>query len=184
MAYLGIDQSLNGTGLCLISDDGKVLRLETVDPGGLRGVERLAFVKARAQALLGLDVRFVANEGYSYDSVGRVFELGEMGGVLKLLVHEHGIGLTTVAPSALKKFATGKPSADKAAMLKAAREAGVQPDDDNQADAFFLAEVARQFHLGDSIPTSRARLEVVHTLHQPKTKKPVRKLRRLVTNAM
>ena len=31
MTYLGVDQSLNATGICVISDEGSVLRLWTVE---------------------------------------------------------------------------------------------------------------------------------------------------------
>lgn len=182
--YLGIDQSLNATGLWLITLEGGLVDRATVDPEHRKGVERLAFVKNRAQSFLAHgEVKFVAFEGYSYNSVGRVFELGEVGGVLKLLMFEQGINFVVVPPASLKKFAVGNASAEKTAMIEAAKQAGADVADDNQADAFFLAMIARHVHSGEH-PTGRARLEVIHQLRQPEAKKPGRRIRRLVKNIL
>ena len=183
LMYLGIDQSLNATGLCLVDDQGMVRESETVDPGKLRDVERLAFVKARVTSLLRRGAKFVAFEGYSYNSVGRVFELGEVGGVLRLVVFESGLKYVVLPPASLKKFATGNPEAEKEAMVDAAKEAGFNASDDNQADAFFLAQVARHYHLETS-PRKREQLEVLHALRFPKLKKPARRIRRIIKNAI
>ena len=180
--YLGIDQSLTATGLCLLAADGSVETLETVDPEKRRGPSRLAFVKTRTEALLERRVIFVAMEGYSYNSTGRVFQLGEVGGVLQLLVHEHRVPLATVAPAALKKFATGNPSAAKEDMVTAAKAAGAKAQDDNQADAFFLAQIAHCMGTG-KLPEKRSQLEVLHRLKNPKVK-TVRRIRKLVKHAL
>jgi crossover junction endodeoxyribonuclease RuvC len=181
--YLGIDQSLNATGLCRLHAQGQVEHGETVDPGKRREAARLAYVKSRVAPLLGPAVLFVAFEGYSYNSVGRVFELGEVGGVLRLLVFEHEVAYVVVPPVSLKKFATGNVSAEKEDMVAAAKYAGFVTDDDNQADAFFLAQIARCFHL-ELAPPNRAQLEVLHSLRSPKLKKPARRIRRLVKNSL
>lgn len=181
--YAGIDQSLNGTGLCLRDADGVVHTAQTIDPGKLRDVQRLAYVKARVMSFLSDRVKFVAFEGYSYNSVGRVFELGEIGGVLRLLVHEHGLPYVVIPPLVLKKFATGNPAADKEDMVSFARQAGFAARDDNQADAFFLAEIARCHHL-ELAPPNRAQLEVLHSIRSPKVKKPARRVRRLTKNSI
>lgn len=174
--FLGIDQSLNGTGLCLLTAEGAVTHLETVRPGSRRGVERLAFVKSRVVRLLDANIAFVGIEGYAYDSVGRVFELGEIGGVLRLCVHENQCSYVDVAPSSLKKFATGNAAAKKDAMQRAAEAEGVHVADDNQADAYFLALVARHLRMGVS-SAPRARMEVIYRLQNPLKKAPVRRIR-------
>lgn len=48
------------------------------------------------------------------------------------------VAVIEVNVSALKKFATGKGNADKAAMIEAARDHGFDTDDDNEADAYLL----------------------------------------------
>lgn len=181
--FLGIDQSLNATGLCLVDADGRPTHGETVTPAPRKGAERLAYVKACAMRCLARGVKFVALEGYAYNSVGRVFELGEVGGVLRLLVFEHGLAYVIVAPASLKKFATGNPEAEKTEMVAAAVRVGFAAEDDNQADAFFLAQIARAHHLGLT-PNVRAQLEVLHSLRNPKKKPAARRVRRTVRNAI
>jgi crossover junction endodeoxyribonuclease RuvC len=181
--YVGIDQSLNGTGLCLRDANDIVHATQTVDSGKLRDVERLAYVKARVTSFLSDRVKFVAFEGYSYNSVGRVFELGEIGGVLRLLVHEHRLSYVVIPPASLKKFATGNPRAEKEDMVEAAQRAGFDTEDDNQADAFFLSQIARCHHL-ELAPPNRAQLEILHSIRSPKTKKPARRIRRLAKNSI
>jgi Holliday junction resolvasome RuvABC endonuclease subunit len=178
--FLGVDQSLRGTGLCLLSAEGRVSHLSTVETGDLRGAERLAFIRARVDAVLGSGVLMVAMEGYAYHSVGAVFELGEIGGVLKLLAWDRGINPVVVPPASLKKYATGNSQADKAAMIAAARAAGVPvPDDgDDQADAFFLADVALHLHTKQP-PRGRARMEVLRQLSHPPARGSRPRVRRL-----
>ena len=47
-------------------------------------------------------------EDYSFGSTGKVFHIAENAGLLKYKLWEVGIPFTTIAPSAIKKFATGK----------------------------------------------------------------------------
>ena len=181
MGFLGIDQSLNATGICRIDVDANVIALATVTPDGLRDGQRLAFIK-RAVASMASVVEFAAIEGYSYDSVGRVFELGEIGGVIKVLLVEANIPYVVVPPVLVKKFATGTATAGKPAMMLAARAMGAHIADDNQADAFFLAHIARAY--SQKTARRRCEMEVIHTLSHPQPKKIRRRLRRLVNAAI
>ena len=181
--FLGIDQSLNGTGLCVLTDVGRLVVSATVTPDELRDGERLVFVKTAVASVLA-GVTFAALEGYSYGSVGRVFELGEMGGVIKVLLIEHKIPFVVVPPVLLKKFATGTTYATKDAMLSAALNRGHDfGDADDQADAFFLARVALAYT--SNAPTHRCEMDVLRTLRNPpKDKKTKRRARRLIKNAI
>lgn len=183
MTFLGIDQSLNATGICRLSQDGSVQILATINPEGRLDAQRLVFIK-RAVATFAVSVTFAAIEGYSYDSVGRVFELGEIGGTIKTLLVELGIDFVVVPPVQLKKFATGTTYASKEIMTEAARQANVPVgDDDNQADAFFLARIARAYGVtADHL--RRCELEVIHALRNPTPKKMGRRARRLVKSAI
>lgn len=55
-------------------------------------------------------------EDYSMGSKGRVFHIAENTGVLKYRFFQFHIPFTTVPPTVIKKFATGKGNADKARM--------------------------------------------------------------------
>ncbi|WP_248842750.1 crossover junction endodeoxyribonuclease RuvC [Lysobacter antibioticus] len=50
----------------------------------------------------------------------------------------HAIPYQGVPVGTIKKFATGKGNADKAAMIEAAKRWGHRPEDDNEADALAL----------------------------------------------
>lgn len=51
---------------------------------------------------------------------------------------EQGIAYQGVPVGTIKRFATGKGNADKAAMIAALRERGFSPTDDNEADAIAI----------------------------------------------
>jgi Holliday junction resolvasome RuvABC endonuclease subunit len=55
-------------------------------------------------------------EGYSMGSKGRVFDIAENTGIFKHSAWRFGIDVITVAPTAIKKFATGKGNANKEKM--------------------------------------------------------------------
>jgi crossover junction endodeoxyribonuclease RuvC len=184
VVFVGVDQSLNGTGLCLLDDEGQLVKLETVDPGGLRRGARLSYIKRHLESLLETgEVVAACREGYSYGSVGRVFELGEVGGLIELFFYEQEIDLQIVAPTALKKFATGNSSAPKDMMMRIAENSGAPVRSDDEADAFFLARVA--YHLETGVqPDTRAAMEVLKQLRSPSLKPPKRRLRKIVPDAL
>jgi Holliday junction resolvasome RuvABC endonuclease subunit len=61
-------------------------------------------------------------EGYSMGSKGRVFDIAEATSVLKYRLFKDGISYTAIAPTAVKKFATGKGNANKLVMADAFKE--------------------------------------------------------------
>lgn len=180
MTFVGIDQSLNASGVCVISDEGAVQTLLTVEhpTGGAIDVKLLNIRRAVISAISGAS--FAAMEGYSYDSVHRAFDLGEVAGTVKVAMLEHGVGYTVVPPVTLKLYATGLSHASKEDVIAAAKAEGVDPSNDNEADAFFLARLARDFAQGTA--KKRREMEAVHSLRQSasgKQRKPARRVRRI-----
>jgi len=164
MGYLGIDQSLRATGICRLADDGRAVATATVGTTGLTDGPRLLFIQRAIAAQLD-GVTFAALEGYSYHSINQPFKLGEIGGVVKVLLCERAIPYVVVPPILVKMYATGRATAKKRDMLKAASLDGFTTRDDNQADAFFLAQIARAYALDNA--THRCQLDVIHTLRHP-----------------
>lgn len=68
---------------------------------------------------MGPPVPEVYIEDYSFGSKGRVFNLAENCGLLKHKLWEVGYKYHVVAPTVIKKFATGKGNSDKEAMYEA-----------------------------------------------------------------
>lgn len=74
---------------------------------------------------------------------GQAFSIGELGGVIKLMLHMNKIPYTDVPPTVLKKFVTGKGTAMKDdIMLHVYKKWGWTAPDNNQADAYGLARMA------------------------------------------
>lgn len=164
--YLGIDQSLRSSGVAVLSGAQEVLFNGTVTPGKLTGVHRLACIRDAIRDVLASEpgICFAALEGYAYDvGAGRVFELGEVGGAMKLVLHDAGIPFVVVPPASLKQFVAGSGSATKEQMRQAVlKKWGLDIEQNDECDAYGLAQVARSVHLNTG--STRAELEVLKKL--------------------
>jgi Holliday junction resolvasome RuvABC endonuclease subunit len=61
-------------------------------------------------------------EDYSFASTGRVFHIAENMGLLKYKLFKNDLHYNLLAPSQIKKFATGKGNANKEKMIEAFKE--------------------------------------------------------------
>ena len=59
---------------------------------------------------------YILIEDYAFAAKGRVFNLAENCGLLKYMLYKKDYKFSTVAPSVIKKYATGKGNANKEAM--------------------------------------------------------------------
>lgn len=174
MRVVGLDLSLTATGLC--GTDGSAARTIAVKS---RGVKRL--VELRDAVLRGCWtdgdyggwwVDLVVIEGYSMGgqrgSAGIGQALGELGGVVRVALHENGLTWVDVPPASLKKFATGKGNANKVAMATAATRAGYDgPDDDNAIDAWWLRQMGLYAACDTAgTDTAAAAHDVAHTAYR------------------
>jgi Holliday junction resolvasome RuvABC endonuclease subunit len=167
MAFIGIDQALQKTGVCVLRE-GNDADLYLVQPRKLSGPARLAYIRDAVRDILwDQPIQFGAIENGSFNSEGQLFSLGGVNGALQVLLWENHIGFAHVAPSQLKKFLTKKSGAQKEWMMEAATEfLGRAITEDNLADAVGLARIARATQLEDV--TTRAQAEVVHKLQTSK----------------
>jgi crossover junction endodeoxyribonuclease RuvC len=180
----GIDQSARHTGVCILDEAGTIKCLQLIEPKKLKDHLRLAFVRKELNELLEpYELHAAVMEGYSYNSTNKKFTLGEIGSVTKLAIYDAGAELFIAAPKQLKKFVTGRGSADKDGVINHIRHQwGEEITDDNLADAYGLAQIAREITWPTS--TRRYQLDVVKTI----TKKTLKKRRsrgiKLVRNAI
>jgi hypothetical protein len=156
VVILAIDQSLKGTGLCVLDngtlEHSSVIRFETAD---------FANVASILGTILGLIEKYnpqiIVMEDYAYEARGNRFtQLVELGGILKfeffklgyLTGHEEILQgnkvLLIQTQSAMKKFCLGDGSTkkDTGYLLKVLQRIKVQFDDDNKADAYMHAYMA------------------------------------------
>lgn len=171
MIYIGIDQSLSNTGICVL---GKQTELYAISPKS-KGVERLKEIKESIFWLI-MDIMcdnpeediIVVREGYSYGSKGHLFELGELGGAIDLAIIEavefssceHGQCIEyTIPVTSWKKFIFGKGNVkkDTTYLLKVLKKTGREFDSDDKADAYMIAscfKAWREITVGETSPST------------------------------
>jgi crossover junction endodeoxyribonuclease RuvC len=176
-AVMGIDPSLAAFAWATCSEEpsGHLAIAEDLlrtAPSGNRvraRVERYeAIVEPLVQGASAQGVSIVVIEGYSYASAGgkvsgHAHDRAELGGILRRdLLKVAGVAeIYEVAPSSLKKFATGSGKADKAEVISALSQRYKRTfRTDDAADAFACLQVAMCI-AGLSGPDNRAQQEVV-----------------------
>lgn len=141
---LGIDPSLTHTGIITIDPaDNKVVHQLTIIPK-VKGVQRLAeYSEFFEQFLMQHTIDRAVIEGYGYSPrQNNLMGLGELGGIIRLELYKSDVPFHVVAPMSLKKFGTGSGKGDKnKIMLSVYRKYGIELKDDNQTDAFILAQI-------------------------------------------
>lgn len=159
---LALDLSLTRTGVCL---DGPT---HCIPAANLRGMERIDHIVRQVQALArGADL--VVIEGYSFGSKGRsVFDVAELGGCVRFLLHRLGVPYVDVPPATLKKYASGKGNAPKDAMIASAiRRFGFPGSDNNEADSYLLWCMARHAYRQPIAGVPKAQAAVVDAVTWP-----------------
>ncbi len=135
LRIMGLDLSLNGTGVCL--PDSRVL---TIKLKAEHGDNRLCIIRDTVRRFLPqVDLCVIEGMGRFKGNTGLV--IAQVHGTIKTELMDAGVPYAIVTPSTLKKWATGNGSADKELMAAAALDqAGLRFRDDNQADAWWLRE--------------------------------------------
>ena len=135
MKALGIDYSMTSPAVTLIDGDKvqcwfltSVKRNQVTYSSGfmtwtgdpypdyLCPEHRFDLIAEWAVAKCGIEPDILVIEDYAMGAKGKVFHIGENCGLLKHKLWKHNIRFDTIAPAALKKFATGKGNSDKCMM--------------------------------------------------------------------
>lgn len=125
MCYMGIDQSYTSSGVCIVDNDGQVLFTSVIGSDKNACEFRRAWDVSQAIARVALDYNpsAIAIEGLAFG--GRGDATRKLAGLQFVIVSQLMYGLeqcytvSVVAPTSLKKFATGSGKAEKSAMLEA-----------------------------------------------------------------
>ena len=138
--YLGIDPSLTKTGVSLLSGTSCITGL-LKPTAALRGVERLLWFRERFGQLLRETRPYtIMIEGYAYGRINKAHDIGELGGVLRMALHDARAEWRVIPPSTLKMFATGKGACGKPAVVLALLDRwGLRVPQEDEADATVLA---------------------------------------------
>ena len=143
---MGVDPSLTSTGLCLPCGETHALSNK------LTGWERISYIlREIEQKLIYDEPTHICMEGYAFSrgQVGRVFDLGELGGCMKLLFLSWGVPIILVPATSLKLYAAGKGNAKKEIVMKEIkRRWGRSFVSSDRADAFALQQFGLDFLRG------------------------------------
>ena len=162
MKLLALDLSLTNAGVAWLLDvragqpvwDVETVRVPEsrvpgkrpgtlINGGVLKGVQRLAWWESWLVEEIAGGVELVVCEAPILHG-NMASDIGEMMGVVKLACYKRDVPLILVAPSAVKKWATGSGCADKERMISAATEAlgGEVTLNEHEADAYWLGQIA------------------------------------------
>ena len=160
---LALDMSLEHTGYARMDVATGEITKGLVEPKGLKGMARLAFLRDRILVLAEPTHRtLVLIEGYAFGARGQaVVSLGELGGVIRVTLHDREIPYLEVPPTQVKRFVCLKGNAPKQLMLKdMLKRFNEDLDDDNVADALALMYLGRAL-VGCYEPTNDIQRQVV-----------------------
>lgn len=184
MRILGLDLSLRATGYVLLDEDQVVWHGVVGDDKP--GVERLAMFDDWIRSTLGtarperiplsrffdpINLDHVAIEGYSYGSPQgqtQAFSLGELGGVVRLAIHQARVPMAIIAPGTWKKVLCGNGSLGKTpATLELYKRYGVEFAKQDTLDAWAVATCLRRQLLGLDKPEPKSRRRTKDLPHIP-----------------
>lgn len=155
---LGLDVALNNFGYYLDEEH----RGCWYNVNDLRGVARLSALKKALESFLDslpYKVERAAIEGYSFGyskkRVGKgtyvsarnnLSQLGESGGIVRVVLFERGIDYVSISPAELKSCFSGDRSASKEDMMLAAKRLYKRDfTDNNECDAFALHVIGNNY---------------------------------------
>ncbi len=163
---VAFDLSLTSTGVADRNGTRRIVPKTT-------GVQRLGEVRdavlymAKHGGPLGCIQRpdLVVIEGYSYASGNKAHDVGELGGVVRLALHEAGVRYEVVSPSTIKIAACGAGNAGKADVLLAAvRRLGYEGNSNDEADALWLYRLTLHALGGEPLPVPKTHLRALKAL--------------------
>jgi crossover junction endodeoxyribonuclease RuvC len=145
---VGLDLSLTGTGMVIIDrenlEDNKGFKFSAGEAKAEIG-SRIDDLWRKISKVLPKDPRNtkIFIEGAAFGASFNTFTLGELNGGIKFKLSEAGYTYQTVAPTSLKKYATGKGVAEKSyvSACVALKWNFISPSNDI-VDAFVLARMA------------------------------------------
>jgi Holliday junction resolvasome RuvABC endonuclease subunit len=163
--YLGLDLSINNTGVCLVDSEGKYVWAVTIHPdkGISESIRKAISVKNNLVKELRCFLKKTYGDRFSLDNIRLVLiescfigasskvgmNLSELHGIIKEWVLLQDLEAATISPQSLKYFVIDKKMDSKIKknliMKEIYKKYDVDLSDDNQADAFVLARMAYEF---------------------------------------
>lgn len=148
LLHVGLDLSYTGTGMVVMREDLSVIHHIRVSTDvGVHDYQRIGMIwGAVAEDLVRSSPCTISIENYAHGGpqLAKAVRLGE---IFRREVYLLGLVWNDVAPSSLKKFATGNGRASKDDMVNSARDLWPMCPNNDEADAFHLARWGLSVHL-------------------------------------
>ena len=174
MISIGLDLSLAATGVCVIKNGttlfrGLVKSKPTPDGTPTDELMRLLRIVGEIESILDehcpdntADVVVIEGLAFMARNTTALVQLAGLNYFVRQIVYKAQVPFAIVAPSSLKKFITGKGIGDKnIILLEIYKRYGETILDDNEADAFGLAQLGQAILGGHKGTLIVPQLEVV-----------------------
>ncbi len=164
--YFGIDASLTCTGLAVLNEEYLTTwNLKPKEKGNLR----LSWFNYEFRDLLRNELKNITCcglEGYAFGRHNKAHQIGELGGIIRLNLHDNNVSNVVIPPTSLKKFVTGSGKGDKSGMiLHLYKRWGFTVEQEDQADATACALFAWYHYAKDwPMDITKAQQEVLEKL--------------------
>ena len=177
--FVGLDLSLTGSGVTILNDKGKVIKTALIkskktgdkpsdELWRILGIRENIFKVIDTLGLIdenGGNTVYYAIEGMAFLAKGTsLVQLAALNYFIREWISYDKKDFVIVAPTSLKRFATGKGNSEKDHMiLEAYKKFGLDNIDNNVADSLFLASVASML-FGKEKPTNNFQKETLDSL--------------------
>jgi len=170
---MGLDLSLTGTGVVILKD-GKIIKQKLIKskpaPDGkpVDEIKRIQKIVEEIEFCLGDEVPTIAViEGLAFmvRNATALVQLSALNYMTRALLLSYEVPFVIVAPTSLKKFITGSGASKKdVIMMEIFKRYHVTIINDNEADAYALAQVGLALKGGNSKNTTKLQEEVLSLL--------------------
>jgi crossover junction endodeoxyribonuclease RuvC len=171
---LGLDLSLVNSGVAVLKN-GKIIETQSIKskPVGDRPIDELIRIRkivSQIQKIVDThhpEIVVIENMAFMARNTTSLTQLAGLNYFIRAMVTDYDIPFYLVAPTSLKRYATGHGKSEKDHMiLSAYKEFGIEDIDNNIADAIFLAQIGSKL-IGEKI-TLQYQIETVDLLKKQK----------------
>lgn len=163
---MGIDPSFSSTGIVVLTNAGDSPIVATTIKAGLPNQKFFKRMKilldklAEIVLLYPVEETLVIMEGSAFASEFNAFKLGKLSGVIEYWLGSQNLDYGLVAPSTVKKVATGKGVASKEQVMAGVESRwGFKHKSNDVCDAYTLAQIAKGAEPLPSKPKEKWRIE-------------------------
>lgn len=158
MTVLGLDLSLSAPGIALVQPPEAPQGL-LVKVGKVTGAERLMLIgHAVRDAVMQMRPDLVAIEGYSYGSESQAHAIGELGGVVRYLLHDLCQPFMVIPPAQWRKQLFGRNCRKDEVAKEAFKRYGIEFPELDVLEAWCVGTAGLRLRQGlDQPPAIRAR---------------------------